>query len=152
MGPQERDSHLSDLSRDLPRLDDNNHTVTSPADFTYNCIAWAACDTTRWWWPDTTWGIGYWPRNVPREETLRAFELAYQTIGYRRCPTGDLESGFEKMAVFVDAAGTPAHAARQLANGTWTSKCGENVDIEHELDAVGGGTYGEVALFMKRRS
>jgi hypothetical protein len=78
--------------------------------------------------------------------------LAYRTIGYRKCENGDLESGFKKIAVFVDAAGVPKHAARQLANGKWTSKCGDNVDIEHELDAVGGGTYGEVSLFMKCRT
>jgi hypothetical protein len=89
---------------------------------------------------------------VPREETLRAFEFAYRTIGYRACENGDLESGFKKVAIFVDRTGSPTHAARQRANGKWTSKCGDNVDIEHEIDAVGGGLYGEVALFMKRRS
>jgi hypothetical protein len=149
VGSHERNSRLSDLSRDLPRLAKKNHTVTSPVDPTYNCIAWAACDANRWWWPDQ-WNIYYWPRTVPREETLKAFELAYRTIGYRTCDHGELESGFDKIAVFVNRTGEPTHAARQLANGKWTSKCGENVDIEHELNAVGGGTYGEAALFMKR--
>jgi hypothetical protein len=26
-------------------------SVTSPADTLTNCIAWAAGDTTQWWWP-----------------------------------------------------------------------------------------------------
>jgi hypothetical protein len=142
---------LTNLSRDFPKLTKNNHTVTSPADTSYNCIAWAACETNRVWWPDQ-WGIGYWPRTVRREETLKAFELAYRALGYRKCENGELERGFEKVAIFVDGTGAPTHAARQLPSGRWTSKCGGSVDIEHELDAVGGGLYGEVALFMQRRS
>lgn len=94
-------------------------------------------------------GIAYWPPKAPRKETLGAFELAYRTLGYRRCENGEPESGFEKIAVFTDGP-APTHAARQLPGGKWTSKCGYSFDIKHELDAVGGGLYGQVALFMKR--
>ena len=34
----------------------------------------------------------------------------------------------------------PTHAARQLANGWWTSKLGPSFDIEHiDLNAIAGG-------------
>ena len=153
MGAEEWGSRLSDLLRSLPRLKKSNHTITSPQDPNYNCIAWAASEDDRWWWPDP-WQrpIYFWPRTAPREETLRAFELAYKTLGYRKCENGDLEDGFTKIAIFANGAGVPTHAARQLPNGKWTSKCGEDVDMEHELEAVGGGLYGEAVLFMKRKS
>lgn len=112
-------------------------------------MAWAAWETDRWWWPDAA-GVAYWPPTAPREETLKAFEGAYSTLGYRRCDSRDLEAGYEKIAVFVDASGTPTHAARQLPNGRWTSKCGRLEDIEHELDGLTGVPYGEVVMLLKR--
>jgi len=42
------------------------------------------------------------------------------------------------------------HAARQLDDGTWTSKLGSLEDITHELQALEGADYGHVVLFMKR--
>ena len=54
------------------------------------------------------------------------------------------------MAIFVDAVGVPTHAARQLASGLWTSKLGHSEDIEHDLRALEGDTYGMVALLLKR--
>ncbi len=43
------------------------------------------------------------------------------------------------------------HAARQLKNGTWTSKLGVEDDISHPSpDALAGGSYGDVKLIMKR--
>jgi hypothetical protein len=38
-------------SEAFPRLSSENHHVTSPESRDYNCVAWAAEDTTRWWQP-----------------------------------------------------------------------------------------------------
>jgi len=76
---------------------------------------------------------------------------AYVQEGFTVCPSGALELGFEKIAIFVDDAGEPRHAARQLTSGAWTSKLGPNVDIEHrDVQAVGGLVYGEPQVFMRR--
>ncbi|HMD98104.1 MAG TPA: hypothetical protein VKM93_12350 [Terriglobia bacterium] len=40
------------LPGDFPNLNAGNHEITSAASRLYNCIAWAAGDTQRWWWPD----------------------------------------------------------------------------------------------------
>jgi len=61
-----------------------------------------------------------------------------------------MEVGFEKVALFADAQGLPLHAARQLSDGRWTSKLGEQEDIEHALRDLEGVAYGNVALVMKR--
>jgi hypothetical protein len=94
--------------------------------------------------------VDYWPKDVPREATLVAFVAAYSTLGYRECETGDLEAGFEKIAIFIKPGGTPAHAARQLPNGKWTSKLGNEEDIEHDLHGVECACYGAVRQFMRR--
>src|ERR1700739_3378171 len=136
---------------DLPNLREEHHAVTSPATDDYNCIAWAAGDTVNWWWPDDPRiGYGYWPKNVPRAETILAFLQAYATIGYIQCDDATLELGFEKIALYT-LNGIPTHAARQLPDGRWTSKLGPYEDIEHvNLECLQGPCYGRIAVFLKR--
>lgn len=128
-------------------LEVSTFEITSSETEEYNCIAWAAHDTERWWWP----GAGvYWPSGVREEETLDAFEEAYATLGYKRCDNGDLEPDFEKIAIY-ERGNVPTHAARQLQNGMWTSKLGGLEDVEHPIDDLRVVTYGSPLRFMKRR-
>ena len=140
---------MNDLDRIFPRLSDGDYAVTSSRTAGYNCIAWAAGDGERWWWPDRL-GMYYWPLEVAREESLSAVLEAYSTLGYAQCDHGDPEDGAEKIALFADEWGRPTHAARQLPSGRWTSKCGKLEDIEHELEALAGGPYGEVICYLRR--
>lgn len=133
----------------FPHLSADGFTETSPATDAYNCIAWAAGQADEWWWPDLD-GMSYWPDGVPREETVSAFVRAFGTIGYDPCPDGDREPGSEKIAVYADGH-VPTHAARQLPDGTWTSKLGADVDIIHTTPhGVEGGVYGRVCCFLRR--
>jgi hypothetical protein len=114
----------------------------------YNCIAWAAGEVDRWWWPDSM-GQHYWPPSAPRQETLDAFVAAFSTLGYQVCSDATIESGFEKVAIYSNGE-KPTHAARQARDGSWLSKLGPNVDITHTLDGLVGGVYGNLACFLKR--
>jgi hypothetical protein len=106
----------------FPRLDPADFFETSPRTSRYNCIAYAAGDEHRWWWPDPD-GIYYWPHGVQRSEHLAAFQRAFETLGYTLASDGSVEPGYEKVAIF--ALGTkPTHAAKQLPNGRWSSKLG----------------------------
>ena len=138
---------------DLPNLNDNNYIQTSPAWRGYNCIAWAAGDTTRWWWP-LPQGMTYWPKGILREVTLESFIQAFGTLGYLPCPDDSLEPEIEKIALFAKREGfqlVPTHAARQLESGEWTSKIGTFEDINHTtLNAVSGPIYGKVVRFLSR--
>lgn len=137
------------LERLFPGLGRSSYGVTSPHTTLYNCIAWAAQRDDRWWWPDAM-GQYYWPTGVSREETLQAFEEAYGTLGFSSCENAEIESGFEKVAVYAKE-GVPTHAARQMPDGRWTSKLGVLEDIEHDtLEAVEGDQYGKVSLLLKR--
>jgi hypothetical protein len=134
----------------FPNLAPHNHRDTSPLDTRYNCIAYAAADQKRWYWPDVM-GNGYWPPGVPRLETLDAFKALYATFGYTICSDGLVENGFEKVAIYA-LGGTPTHAARQLKTGKWTSKLGQAEDIEHDTPSViDGPSYGSAVIFMKRK-
>ncbi len=132
----------------FPGLIANGFQVTSPKADNYNCIAWAAGDSTNWWWPDDPDNT-FWPPGIPRVETLDAFRAAFETLGYAVCADEQFEPGHEKIAMFA-LAGFPTHAARQLPNGHWTSKLGPQEDIEHSLHDLTGMVYGSVVLIMKR--
>lgn len=141
-------------SENHPFLDQNNCSVSSPITNAYNCIAWAAGDTRRWWWPAPRRGVAYWPRGVPREATVPAFIQAYGTLGYDLCEDGKLEPGLEKIAIFVkiqDGRQVPTHASFQLESGQWTSKMGPLEDIVHQdVNDVNGPIYGKPAVFLSR--
>jgi len=132
-----------------PNLSGTDYQVTSPKSEEYNCFAWAVEEDDRWWQPIPGEQY-YWPDGVPQEETLEAYIQAYQTLGYESADRDILETGYQKIAIYVDYSGIPTHAARQLPNGKWTSKLGWLEDIEHELDGLTGDRYGVVGQILKR--
>ncbi len=134
----------------FPALIVSEYQITSPETPKYNCIAWAAEDDTAWWWPDA-FGDYYWPEEAPRQETIEAFIAAFGLLGYHPCANMELETDFEKIAIYVDANGVPTHAAKQLPSGKWTSKLGRLEDIEHATpENLTGDLYGSVAVALRR--
>lgn len=138
-----------ELESRFPDLVRSSYAITSPRSARYNCVAWAAQSDRAWWWPDPM-ELGYWPGGTPREETLEAFRLVFNTLGFVDCESPDFEPGLEKIAIYTTADGRPTHAARQLSDGSWTSKLGRLHDITHDLFALAGAIYGSPALFMSR--
>jgi hypothetical protein len=136
------------LAAIFPQLAKSAYQVTSPATDVYNCIAWAAQDTARWWWPEAGQDV-YWPASAARDETLTAFQDAFGSLGYAVCADAAREEGFHKIAIFA-LARVPTHAARQLTSGRWTSRLGIREDIEHDLHDLEGVVYGQVTVIMKR--
>jgi hypothetical protein len=170
---------LPHLEISFPKLSAAGYDWTSDATGppntpgTYNCIAWAAGDTKHdFWWPV----YGYWPLFwVRREATVLCFVKTFRWLGYRLCEHSNREVLYDKLALyaihkshrpmpipqslpdFIDWE--PTHMARQLKDGSWTSKCGRNEDITHfTLDALEsyGPLYGAMdeygcnVLYMKR--
>ena len=146
---------LAKVRAEFPRLTRTPFYLTSNEDPSYNCIAFAADDNTRWWWPVDYPGQGtkaYWPPNVAKAEDMPSFVAAFATLGYEACKDGKPERGFQKVALFADAQGKPKHAARQLPSGKWTSKLGVHEDISHILYGLEGGLYGDVAQYLRRKT
>ncbi len=138
------------LEKLFPNLKQAGYKITSAADVDYNCIAWAVGDSRQWWEPLP--GL-YWPPGVQKEYSITAYLRIFAIHGYTPCDHADLEPGYQKIAIYVDADGLPCHAARQTAEGKWTSKIGELEDIEHgTLESLEGEAYGTVVQIMKRKS
>ncbi|HEC43760.1 MAG TPA: hypothetical protein ENI20_13130 [Bacteroides sp.] len=133
----------------------SSYNIKSPIDYKYNCIAFAANDTTKWWWPKAPY---YWPPDVPEKEDLASFIACYESLGYVVCGLNSkYKKCYEKVALFVDSYGNPTHAAKQDAEnkGIWKSKLGKYKDIEHTLKDISGTynqySYGNVAIILKRK-
>lgn len=137
-----------DLETKLPGLSGADYRITSPATYAYNCIAWAAGETSRKWWPLPGY---YWPEGAAMKETIAAFVNAFELRGYEIALNPDLEPGIEKIVIYVRDQ-KPTHAARQLEDGTWTSKLGDCEDIIHaSLEDISGSDYGFPYISMWRR-
>ena len=136
------------LETAFPGLVGSPWSVTSPIAREYNCIAWAAGQDDVWMWPDSS-GFSFWPDGVAREETIEAFVELFQRLGYAITSSAELDENTEKIAIFA-LHQKPTHAARQLPEGSWTSKCGKNVDIIHTLAALEGEHYGYVHCILAR--
>ena len=149
MGEGQRIHLVERLVATFPSLNDDGYTIESQSTPAYNCIAWAAGDVDKVWWPAAH---AYWPEGIPSEERLEAFVLAFQSLGYELSPDSRLEPGNEEVAIYVDSDNVPTHAALQQTDGRWTSKLGKSVDIVHTTTGgVEGNEYGTVAVILKRR-
>ena len=135
----------------FPKLKSSGYKEASDATIDYNCIAWAAEDTKRVWWPDDR-NIGHWPENITRNTSLKAFIEMFQALGYVVCGHPKHEANFEKVAIYTNDNNEVTHAAKQLPSGAWTSKLGKLEDIEHTLEGISGPdpAYGSVSAIMKR--
>jgi hypothetical protein len=137
------------LERLFPNLKSTGYKIASPYDPSYNCIAWAAGDTSTWWEPDPM-GIYYWPLGIPRRYSLEAYRAVYMSLGYDTISREDFEPGFQKIAILAKA-GRPTHASKQLESVHWSSKLGKNVDIEHTFQGLIGDFYGTVEFILKKK-
>jgi len=125
--------------------------ITSDATGLYNCIAWAANDNTKNWWPSPN---VYWPgkpKKEDRQPTLSEFTRTFASLGFTAASNPDHEPGVEKIALYGDA-GMVSHAARQLGPDNWTSKCGTLADVEHSLDQMVTRYGAVIAILSRKRS
>jgi hypothetical protein len=136
---------ISRVGQEHPNLVPGSFAHTSDETVDYNCIAWAAGDDEKAWWP----GHLYWPTNRV-DETPENFVQAFKTLGFKLGKGFGDPKNVERLA-FYAINGVPTHAARQLESGEWTSKLGKMWDISHELGALEGGIYGQVAFYMHRK-
>lgn len=136
------------IRQDLPNLTNQNHFITSPQSYDYNCIAWAFGIDNRWIDPTIP---DFWPFQAVSTNPLQAMVLAFEDKGYEQCDSPDSEAGYIKVAIYVGPGGL-RHAALQLESGNWTSKLGNLEDIQHDtLEVLEGEEYGQAQIFLKKR-
>ena len=135
------------LVEEFPNLASEGFETVGQASELYNCIAYAAGDTTKWWWPD---GINYWPTGATPDNRMESLTEAFAAMGYEQCQNSDAEEGCQKVALygFRDRF---EHAALQMPNGRWRSKMGQGPVIEHRSpESLSGGIYGNPTSYMRR--
>ena len=113
----------------------------------YNCIAYAAGDTSQWW--EHTPGR-YWPSWATRSASIESLQEVFAGLGFVECNDGSSEPGYQKIALCEDG-GEYQHASIQMPNGAWRSKMGEGPVIEHQSpSSLAGGPYGDPTVFMRK--
>jgi len=131
----------------FPKLASEGFEIVSEPTTEYNCIAYAAGDTTEWWWPNET---RYWPPWATLDDRMESLMEAFTGIGYELCDNGHVEAGYQKVALY-EIEGRFQHAAVQMLNGAWRSKMGEGPVIEHNNpESLSGGMYGDATVLMRR--
>lgn len=128
-----------------------HYEIRSKKSTSYNCIAFAAGDNTRNW-DGFPIGDDYWPNEAKYGHGIAALAGAFYAIGYRQCEDGDLEEGFERVALYGIDYDSYEHAARQRPDGRWESKMGKLENIIHlKPEHLEGAEYGKVIVFMNRK-
>lgn len=124
-----------------------HYRITSKPDRFNNCIAYAAGVTNEWWEHNP----GYkWPAS--RSVNIASLVEVFARLGYERCESDALESGYEKVVLY-ELDGEWTHAAKQLPSGKWGAKLGPDEDVEHDEPAnFCGDGYGSVHCIMRRPS
>ncbi len=96
----------AELERIFPALATDGYVVVSPETTAYNCIAWAAGESHRWWEPGICWLI------QPGDDLATLIGLL-ASLGYAPCDGDRLEVGCQRGG-YADNFGNCTHAARQL--------------------------------------
>ncbi len=136
------------LENVFPRLSGEAFQIVAPTSNRYNCIAYAAGDTSEWW--DIVEGDYYWPHFATRSDRIESLIEVFAGLGFQQCQDSSLESGYEKVALYEEQ-GVWKHAALQTPTGRWRSKMGQGPVIEHlSPESLCDGIYGNPAVLMRR--
>lgn len=137
----------------FPKLqDDPLFKITSPTDYSYNCVSWAMGVNDKWCWPWSSFGNPtFWPSEPTDDLYPEDFVKLFRKMGFERCLSEEFEEHYDKIALFVDDNNSFSHVSRQLLDGAWTSKLGPHQDIRHSLHALEGNIYGNVHSIMRRK-
>lgn len=138
---------VEDLTVAFPSLSGEDFKILEPPSRNFNCVAFAAGDTTRIW--DYNEGY-YWPPWATRDSRMESLKEVFAGLGYESCVDGTTEDGYRKVALYEEK-GTTQHAALQVSNGRWRSKMGQGPVIEHHKpESLSGEVYGVPTTFMKK--
>ena len=131
----------------FPKLSSEDFEIVDEPTRQYNCIAYAAGDTSQWWWPN---GIDYWPPWVSLNNRMESLKEALAGLGYEPCDDGNVEDEYQKVALYGSQERFE-HAAVQMPNGRWRSKMGQGPVIEHRgPESLSGGPYGTPKIYMRK--
>jgi hypothetical protein len=136
----------SELEAKLPKLRSQPYKHdASDATGRYNCVSFAIEKTRKWLEAGLHGGRYDWPPDIP--DTIDGWTEMFVREGYELTTNRDVESGFQKVAIYIDLDDMrPGHVAK-LDGTKWKSKLGRYQDIEHSsLDVLEGDEYWEYGV------
>ncbi len=135
----------------FPNLVKQGYRKTSEPTPKYNCIAYAFGFEDQWWEPGNNEPWHIWPDGLTSDQDFENYVMAAKSLGFIECKDEMIESGFEKIALYIAQNGTGSHAAKQLPNGKWSSKLGESADIEHNTLKALEGQFGYIGYWKVKQ-
>lgn len=144
-----------ELQRRFPKLRPDNWARRSKANPRYNCLAFANGDDRHSWDPFQYGGRYYWPPGVNRDVNADTWEQIFLNKGFERTESREVESGFEKVAIYVSLTDLSANHVAMSDGHEWISKLGKGQDIMHAsldlLEGNEGDEYGLVDRILRKR-
>ena len=98
------------LIRVFPNLANEDFDIICPESTRYNCIAYAAGDTSQPWSDESG---DYWPLEVPRSPTIGGLENLFRWLGFEKCRRPRLPADYLNVALYA-SEGLWQHAALQM--------------------------------------
>jgi hypothetical protein len=138
------------FAENLPNLHEGDCTLTSRCTYDYNCVGFVVGDF-RWWHPEDL-ESHYWPDGIERDPRKWAhlYVTALETERFEPLDSvPKFDAAYENIVIF-HKGGQFSHVALQVGESRWRSKLGCYEDLEHPLDAVLRGKYGQVFRYMRR--
>jgi hypothetical protein len=148
-----RDCTSAELEAKLPKLRSGNYRRASKATARYNCLAFANGDSRHFWESGKPGGRYYWPSGIP--DNLAGWMEIFTAQGYEPTDSREVESGFEKVAIYIDLEDMEPGPVAMSDGRVWKSKLGRREDIEHaSLELLEGDQhweYGIVDTILKKK-
>lgn len=87
-------NHATHLTRIFPNLWGGGYAVIGPPSDQYNCIAYAAGDTSQHWEDDNL--NSYWHPDAKRGPTTADLAVLFRKLGFKKCGGPRLEQNIKK--------------------------------------------------------
>ena len=114
------------LTEAFPKLASEDFEIVEQPSEQYNCIAYAAGDTSKWWDHNAN---HYWPTHVTRSSSIESLKEVFAGLDFEQCQDSSAEEGYQKIALY-EQQGVWTHAAVQHPAGPWRSKMGQGPVID----------------------
>jgi hypothetical protein len=153
--PEQEAQLLTEQGFSVPR-----DAIRSGSTAEYNCVAWTVDDFQQPWTPmppipgpagfETVGGY-FWPEDVPPLMGIETVVQLYENRGFQRCHDATPAEGFDRIAIYGFDGIVCQHVAVQRDGESWSSKMGDNADVEHpDPYAIEAGMIGHVRVLMRR--
>jgi hypothetical protein len=116
----------------------------------YNCIAFVVGDERHWWEGECNGGRYGWFLGLPRKTDVKTLVRAFTERGYELTDNRNIEPGYEKVAIYVNADDLEFSHIAHSDGVVWKSKLGKGQDIHHySLDVLEGDEIDEYGIVDK---